>query len=311
MRMRRIVERLAAGKEIDDAELLTLVELDAPGDVAFLLAAADRVRQHTVGDAVHLRGLIEFSNYCRADCLYCGLRSSNVGVERFRLTLEETERAIANAATLGYGTVVLQSGEDPWYDGDRVARLIRHAKTLGLAVTLSLGERDPAELAYWRQVGADRYLLRHETANPVLHGLLRPERTLAGRVATLIRLRELDYQVGAGFMAGLPGQASADLVADLRFVASLQAEMVGIGPFIPHPDTPLAGAPGGGVELTLRLVALTRLLLPEALIPATTALGSLDPIGREKALRAGANVVMPSLTPTAVRPLYQLYPGKI
>ncbi|NLG83810.1 MAG: [FeFe] hydrogenase H-cluster radical SAM maturase HydE [Firmicutes bacterium] len=306
-----LIRTLAAGNRLMGEDLLPLVELASPEELAPLFTAADQVRRRMVGDAVHLRALIEFSNYCRANCLYCGLRRENRNLARYRLSLEEIEGLIAEAYRLGFGTVVLQSGEDLWYDADRMARLIRYAKSLGLAVTLSLGERSPEEVAYWRKEGADRYLLRHETANPALHRRLRPGRSLEGRVGLLRYLKELGYQIGAGFMVGLPGQEAADLVADLELLVELEADMVGIGPFIPHPDTPLAGAPGGRVLETVKMVALARLLLPEALIPATTALGSLDPYGRENALEAGANVVMPSLTPKAVRRQYALYPGRI
>lgn len=311
METARAIARLAAGKDIADADLQVLVELEEPAGLARLLAAADETRRRAVGDGVHLRGLIEFSNHCRADCLYCGLRRSNGRLVRYRLSPEEIAAVIGRAAELGYGTVVLQSGEDPWYDADTIARLIRLAKERGLAVTLSLGERDPEELAHWRRQGADRYLLRHETANPVLHARLRPGRTLEGRVRLLMTLRELGYQVGAGFMVGLPGQSGADLVADLRLLQRLKVEMAGVGPFIPHPDTPLAHAGAGGILQTLKMVALARLLLPQAMLPAVTALGALEPMGRERALQAGANVIMPNLTPTAVRPHYQIYPGKI
>lgn len=307
----RLIASLAAGRRPSPEELAALVKLGSPSELALLFAAADRVRRRMVGEAVHLRALIEFSNYCQADCLYCGLRRENTRLERYRLSLEEIEGLITQAQRLGFGTVVLQSGEDPWYDADRIARLIRRAKGLGLAVTLSLGEREPEEVDYWREQGADRYLLRHETANPELHRRLRPGRTLAGRVGLLRLLKELGYQIGAGFMVGLPGQTAADLAADLELAVELEADMVGIGPFIPHPETPLGGEAGGGVEETLKMVALARLLLPEALIPATTALGSLAPDGRERALAAGANVIMPSLTPAAARRRYALYPGRI
>ncbi len=306
-----LIKRLAHGERVGDADLLELIELQAPEMVSCLLAAADRVRRQWVGDAVHLRGLIEFSNHCRADCLYCGLRRSNSELARHRLPPAEIEAAIAEAAALGYRTVVLQAGEDPWYNGESIARLVRYAKELNLAVTLSLGERPREDLSFWRDQGADRYLLRHETANPRLHQWLRPGRTLAGRAGTLRVLKELGYQVGAGFMVGLPRQTGADLVADLRLLKELEADMVGIGPFIPHPQTPLHGAAGGTVADTLKMVALARLLLPEAMIPATTAMGSLDPLGREKALAAGANVLMPILTPAPMRTHYQLYPGRI
>ena len=310
MDARALIDRLAAGGEVGDGDLRRLVESRSPADLVYLARAAGRVRHLRVGDAVHLRGLLEFSNHCRGDCLYCGLRRENTGVSRYRLAPAEIETAVTAAAASGFGTVVFQSGEDPWYDADKVARLVRQAKGLGLAVALSLGERRRDELALWRREGADRYLLRHETAQPELHAQLRPGRTLARRVAVLETLKELGYQVGTGFMVGLPGQTAAGLVADLRLAASMEADMVGIGPFIPHPGTPLGGAGGGDVAETIKLVALARLLLPEAMIPATTAVGSLDPRGRARALAAGANVIMRNVTPAAVRRHYQLYPGK-
>lgn len=311
MHAQGIIERLARGDVPSLEELSFLIGLEDRATLEALYAAADRVQRERLGDGVHLRGLIEFSNHCRADCLYCGLRRGNRALARHRLAPEAVRAAIAEAAALGYGTVVLQSGEDPWYDADRVADLIVFAKGKKLAVTLSLGERGPDELAHWRRCGADRYLLRHETANPRLHAALRPGRTLGGRVAVLRTLRELGYQVGTGFMVGLPDQEPADLAADLLLALEIEADMVGIGPFIPHPETPLRAARGGGIEAALKMVALARLLLPEAMIPATTAMGSLHPQGRELALAVGANVVMPSVTPQPMRTHYQLYPGKI
>lgn len=275
------------------------------------LSDADRLREEMVGDTVHLRGLIEFSNYCRNNCLYCGLRRDNRQVRRYRMTLEEIIAAAEHGASLGYRTVVLQSGEDPAYSAETIGTIIRALKGLGLVVTLSIGEREPWEYELWRKDGAERYLMRHETADPALYEKLHPGQSLERRVVLLKLLKQLDYQVGTGFMVGLPGQDGRTLYADLELAMALEAEMVGIGPFIPHPATPLGREPGGTVELTCLMVALTRLALPYALIPATTALGSIDPFGREAALRAGANVVMPNLTPQRYRPDYQIYPNKI
>lgn len=273
--------------------------------------AANNLRVQTVGDEVHLRGLIEFSNYCRNNCCYCGLRQDNRQLTRYRLTVAEIVAAAEEGVRLGYRTVVLQSGEDPAYTGQSVAALIRELKALGLVVTLSLGEREPWEYELWRTAGADRYLMRHETADPTLYDVLHPGQSLDKRVRLLKHLKQLQYQVGTGFMVGLPGQTPETLWADLELALELEAEMVGIGPFIPHPATPLGQSVGGAVDLTCLMVALTRLALPHALIPATTALGSLSPLGREAALRSGANVVMPNLTPRAYRPDYQIYPNKI
>jgi biotin synthase len=302
-----------AGLElIKDRESIEKLIADPQGEEAGqVLEAADKLRAETVGDGVHLRGLIEFSNYCRNNCLYCGIRRENRKVSRYRMTPAEIVAAAEHGAKLGYKTVVLQSGEDPAYSGETMAEIIREIKKFGLVVTLSVGRREPREYELWRNSGAERYLMRHETADPLLYKRLHPGQSLANRVALLKVLKELDYQVGTGFMVGLPGQTPATLWHDLKLAWELQAEMVGIGPFIPHPDTPLGGEPGGTLERTCLMAALTRLVLPHALLPATTALGSVNPLGREAALRAGANVVMPNLTPKKYRPEYQIYPNKI
>ncbi len=297
---------------LKDREWITRLIRD-PGsrEARQILTIADRVRAETVGDAVHLRGLIEFSNYCRNNCLYCGLRRNNRKVSRYRMAPREIIAVAEDGARLGFKTIVLQAGEDPAYSGNLIAEIVREIKKLGPVVTLSIGEREPREYELWRHAGAERYLMRHETADPLLYERLHPGQSFIRRVSRLKILKELDYQVGAGFMVGLPGQSAETLKADLELAWELQAEMVGIGPFIPHPDTPLGKEPGGTLERTCLMVALTRLALPYALIPATTALGSIDPLGREAALRAGANVVMPNLTPKKYRPDYQIYPNKI
>lgn len=295
----------------DRDRIMRLIANPGDAEAGQVLEAANRLRTETVGGAVHLRGLIEFSNYCRNNCLYCGLRRDNQRVSRYRMTAAEIVAAAENGARLGYKTVVLQSGEDLTFSGEAIATIVREIKRLGLVVTLSIGEREPWEYELWRSAGAERYLMRHETADPLLYERLHPGQSLAGRVTRLRVLKELGYQVGTGFMVGLPGQTAGTLWSDLELVWELQAEMVGIGPFIPHSNTPLGQAPGGTVEQTCLMVALTRLALPYALLPATTALGSIDSQGREAALRAGANVVMPNLTPKIHRQDYQIYPNKI
>ncbi|TCL70702.1 iron-only hydrogenase maturation protein HydE [Hydrogenispora ethanolica] len=302
----------------DGAEFLAdrpaiLRTIAAPGgeDAQQLRMSANLLRRRAVGDAVHLRGLIEFSNHCRNNCCYCGLRRDNRRLARYRMTPAEIVSAAERGAALGYRTVVLQSGEDPAFTGPMLAEIIREIKRLGLVVTLSVGEREPREYELWRSAGAERYLMRHETADPELYGRLHPGQTLAKRIALLKVLKQLDYQVGTGFMVGLPGQTPETLLADIDLARELAAEMVGIGPFIPHPATPLADSPGGIVDQTCLMVALARLALPYALIPATTALGSIDPQGRELALESGANVMMPNLTPRLHRADYQIYPNKI
>lgn len=276
-----------------------------------LYRAADRFRAASVGDAVHLRGLIEFSNICRRDCCYCGLRSSNGALDRYRLSAEQVVDAAKQAADLGYGSVVLQSGEDPTFTARTLAQIVERIKAATpLAVTLGVGERPASDYFAWRQAGADRYLLRIETTDPGLFARLHPDDDLEARKACLYTLKELDYQLGSGVMVGLPGQTALMLARDVMWLRELGAEMIGVGPFIPHADTPLAAETGGTVEQTLRLVAVLRLAFPYAHIPATTAMDALDPEGREKALRAGANVVMPNVTPVEARRKYALYPGK-
>lgn len=307
----KILDRLEQGLPVSDGEIAEIIGWTDPAVFDDLCRRADRVRERIMGPEVYLRGLIEISNICRNDCCYCGIRRSNAMVNRYRMTPEEIMETAKLGLELGYGTVVLQSGEDPWFTGPLVAEIIRGIKGLGLAVTLSLGEREPEEYALWREAGADRYLLRHETADPELYRRLNPGMTLEHRIDILRQLKHLGYQVGAGFMVGLPGQTPEILVRDLRLLQELDVEMAGIGPFIAHPETPLGGEPSGTLEASLTMVALARLLVPEAHIPATTALGSIDPTGREKALQAGANIVMPNLTPVKYREDYQLYPGKI
>ena len=285
-----------------------------PPLAAELLAAADTARTAVFGQRVYCRGLIEFSNYCRNDCLYCGIRCSQRQVRRYRMDPAEILAACAEGYRLGFRTFVLQSGEDPWYDDERLAALVGSIRRTwpDCAVTLSIGERSAASYRQLYAAGARRYLLRHEAASPALYRTLHPPAMRqANRLACLEDLQAIGYQVGAGMMVGAPGQTLADLAADLIYLQNLRPQMVGIGPFLPAPGTPLADQPAGSVGLCLIMIALTRLLLPAALIPATTAMGTADPLGREKALAAGANVVMPNLTPLAHRADYTLYAGKI
>ena len=288
--------------------LLSCADRDAPA----LFHAADAVRRRHVGDGVHLRGLIEFSNICRRDCRYCGLRSGNPNLGRYRLSPDQIVATAQEAETLGYPSIVMQSGEDPWFTAKRLADIVRQIKaTTQLAITLSVGERPEADYQIWREAGADRFLLRIETTDPELFRQLHPDDDLEERKQCLYTLKRLGYQLGSGVMVGLPGQTPEMLARDVIWLHELGAEMIGVGPYIPHPATPMAQAVGGSVPQTLRLVAVLRLVFPDAHLPATTAMGSLDPEGREKALQAGANVVMPNVTPTEVRDKYQIYPGKI
>ncbi len=284
---------------------------------------ADRIRQECVGGEVHLRGLVELSNHCVRLCGYCGLRAGNHGLTRYRMTDEEVVACAASAVRFGYGTVVLQSGEDLELTCERVSQLVRRIKAeTPLAVTLSLGERGDDELAAWRQAGADRYLLRFETSNRTLYDRIHPPRAgqSSDRIALLGVLRRLGYEVGSGVMIGIPGQTFGDLANDIELFGRLNLDMIGVGPYLRHPDTPLADAAAwpdaddqvpANEEMTYKVIALTRLVCPRANIPATTALATLDRHqGRELGLVRGANVVMPNLTPTRYRALYEIYPGK-
>jgi biotin synthase len=290
-----------------------------------LWAAADRVRRESVGDEVHLRGLIEVSNHCVRSCAYCGINAGHAGLQRYRMAPDEVLACAREGRELGYGTVVLQAGEDYGLTREGVAGLVRAIKEeTGLAVTLSLGERPDADLAAWRAAGADRYLLRFETSNQALYRRIHPDlgRTPSDRFAILRRLRALGYEVGSGVMAGIPGQTWADLVQDLLAFRGLDLDMIGIGPYLAHPGTELgreagaiaSGTPGqapGGEAITYRLVALARLLCPHANIPSTTALATVNKArGRELGLQRGANIVMPNLTPPRYRALYEIYPAK-
>lgn len=302
----RLEERGRASHE-DLARLLGASEAEE----GLLYAAADRVRASVVGDQVQLRALIEFSNHCWRNCLYCGLRRDHRALPRYRMSPEEILEASRGAAGLGYRTIVLQSGEDPRYPAQALAPVVQAIKSeCDVAVTLSVGERSAQEYRALRAAGADRLLLRIETSSPELYAELRPDSDWHQRVECLESLRRLSYQLGSGVMIGLPGQTLEMLADDLLFLQSLDLDMIGVGPFIPHPETPLAGESGGTLELSLRFIACLRLLCPEALIPAATALGALHQAGRQRALACGADVLMPNATPPRYRKLYQLYPGK-
>ncbi len=277
-----------------------------------LFQKADEVREKHCGDKVHLRGVIEFSNYCRRDCLYCGLRRSNTCLHRYRMALSEIFKTAKVAKSFNLKTVVLQSGEDPAYKAEDLYLLIKRIKKeLNLAVTLCIGERQWQEYKMMKEAGADRYLLKHETADPSLYKRLHPDLFYEDRLKCLKLLKDLGYQVGSGNMVGLPGQSVESLAEDILLYKELDVDMVGIGPFIPHPDTPLKEAPVGDINMVLKVIAITRIVTRDAHIPATTAVGTIDPLGRQKALQCGANVIMPNITPTKYRKDYQIYPNKI
>lgn len=276
-----------------------------------LFDKADFIRKQYVGDEVHLRGLIEFSNICRNNCLYCGIRRGNANVCRYRMSEEEIIETARKAVHLGFQTIVMQSGEDMYYNTDRMCRIIEAVKKFDVALTLSIGERTYAEYKAFRNAGADRYLMRIETTDKDLYHKLDPEMSWQQRYECLLAIKELGYELGSGIMVGLPEQSIESIAEDLLFLKELGVDMAGIGPFIPHPQTPLAQEKGGTLNLALRTMAVMRLLLPDINIPATTAMESLAPNGRVQALKAGANVVMPNVNEGEYRKLYELYPNKI
>jgi biotin synthase len=312
--MTGLVEKLFSTGDLSDSELLTLINTTDGDTAALLRQHADEVRRKYYGTKVFLRGLIEISSYCKNDCLYCGIRRSNKDAQRYRLSREDILSCCENGYALGFRTFVMQGGEDSFFTDDVLVPLIAEIKEKypDCAVTLSLGERSRESYKRLKDAGADRYLLRHETACEELYSKLHPaEMSLAHRKECLFALRELGYQVGAGFMVGAPFQTAENLVADLRFLQELQPQMIGIGPFIPHHNTPFSGEKAGTLELTLRLLGIMRLMFPRVLLPATTALGTIAPDGREQGLRTGCNVVMPNLSPVMVRKKYDLYDNKI
>ncbi len=310
-----LVDKLIRDHTLTRAEYVELLDAGEGQEIRTRLSEeAVRLRKLYYGDKVFTRGLIEFTNYCKNNCYYCGIRCGNKNARRYRLSREEILDCCENGYGLGFRTFVLQGGEDSFYTDEMLAELIREIKSRypDCALTLSIGERSLESYRIFREAGADRYLLRHETADEAHYRKLHPENlSLANRKQCLYALKSLGYQVGAGFMVGSPGQTSAELAEDLQFLEELRPEMVGIGPFIPHHDTPFAQEKAGSVEQTLFLLSVIRILLPKSLLPATTALGTLDPRGREKGLLAGANVVMPNLSPVKNRKQYELYDNKI
>lgn len=311
-----IAEKFINTHELTKEEYVELIRL-AESDVQAreqLKEEAVRLQKKYYGTDVYTRGLIEFTNYCRNNCYYCGIRNGNRNAQRYRLTKEEILDCCANGYELGFRTFVLQGGEDPYYTDEKLAEIVREIRVLypECAITLSVGEHSKETYRLWKEAGADRYLLRHETASDELYQKLHPaEMKLSERKQCLYDLKELGYQVGAGFMVGSPGQKMEHLAEDLIFLKELQPQMVGIGPFIPHHETRFANETAGSVDLTLFLLSVIRILLPKVLLPATTALGTMDPLGREKGLAAGANVVMPNLSPVKNRKQYDLYDNKI
>lgn len=307
-----LVSKLEKNRTLSNSDFKKLLETDIYDNDLF--KAADEVRRRNYGTKVYIRGLIEFTNYCRNDCFYCGIRKSNKNAERYRLTQEEILDCCKEGYSLGFRTFVLQGGEDEYFDDDKLCSIVSaiRGNYPDCAITLSVGEKSKESYEKYFKAGANRYLLRHETADNLHYSKLHPHSmSLCNRKKCLFDLKEIGYQVGSGFMVGSPFQTSESLISDLRFLQELKPDMIGIGPFITHCDTLFAKYKSGTLALTLRLVAILRLMFPYALIPSTTALGTIDPNGRELGLKAGANVVMPNLSPVATRKLYELYDNKI
>lgn len=307
------INRIENGERLTKEEFLDLLNALNGESYDWLFERANAVRKAHFGNAVYIRGLIEFTNYCKCDCLYCGLRRSNLFADRYRLSSDEIISCCDTGYSLGFRTFVLQGGEDGYFNVERMTSIIRAIKTRfpDCALTLSLGEKDESDYKAYRDAGADRYLLRHETANPEHYKKLHPHGvTLDTRIQCLETLKRLGFQVGAGFMVGSPFQTMYDIACDLFFLQEFRPHMVGIGPFIPHKDTPFGKYAPGSVDMTLKLLAIVRIMLPDVLLPATTALNSLDSDGRVRGVRVGANVIMPNLSPASCRKKYMLYDGK-
>lgn len=312
--MKELIDKLYQTQALDKEELIFLIAGRNRETELYARELARQVRERTYGNRVFIRGLIEFTNYCKNDCYYCGIRRSNKKAARYRLTKEDILDCCRQGYELGFRTFVLQGGEDGYFTAERLTELIREIKNgyPDCALTLSVGEKKEEEYRAFREAGADRYLLRHETADPDHYRILHPEPlSLENRKHCLFLLKKLGFQTGAGFMVGSPGQTPETLAEDFLFLKKLDPEMVGIGPFISHRDTPFREQPDGTMEDTLFYLALLRLMLPRVLLPATTALGTIHPSGREKGILSGANVVMPNLSPLSVRKKYMLYDGKI
>lgn len=307
--MTDLISKASKLHNLSKNELVEILQNDSYNEELF--KAADKVRRQYVGDAIHLRALIEFSNICKNNCCYCGLRRDNKNIERYRIDTE-TIFELAKHASLNMGlkTIVLQSGEDMYFNQEKICEIIRKIKTLDVALTLSIGEKSAEEYKAYKQAGADRFLLRIETTDQDLYHRLDPGMSWQNRKQCLLDIGVSGLEIGSGVMVGLPEQTIESLADDILFFKEINADMIGIGPFIPHPDTPLRNEKGGQLELSLKVMALTRLMLPDINIPATTAMETLAPNGQVRALQSGANVIMPNVTLTQYRKHYELYPGK-
>lgn len=298
-------------KELTKEDIVYLLSLNDEKDIQLLFQYADEVRKQFCGDEVHLRGIIEFSNFCEADCVYCGLRRSNSALERYRMSIEEIISTAQKIYSAGIRTIVLQSGEDSHYTKDDIIKIIKSIKqNCDVAITLSLGERTFDEYDEWKRAGADRYLLKHETANSKLYSALHLKQKLEERLNHIRYLKSIGFQAGSGNIIGLPKQTLEDIAEDILLCKELDCDMCSFSPFIPSPETPFREIPPANLSLTLKTMAVARIVLKNVHIPATTALGTLDSLGREKGLQVGANVIMPNFTPNPYRQHYLIYPNK-
>lgn len=305
--MNTIIEKAFNNKTLDKRDIIKLLE----SNDSLIFESADKIREKYKGKYVHLRGLIEFTNICKQNCLYCGLRRDNKEIDRYRLSSDDIYNCTLMAKKLGFKTIVLQGGEDSFFDTDKLCNLLIKLKQLDLAITLSIGERTYDEYKAFKSSGADRYLLRIETTDKNLYKSLHPDMSFDNRMECLYNLKSLGYETGTGIMAGLPNQTIESIADDILFFKELNADMVGVGPFIANPNTPLANESSNNFDIALKVTAITRLIMPDINIPATTAMETLNPNGRIIALQSGANVVMPNVTSVEYRKKYELYPGKI
>ncbi|NLV35461.1 MAG: [FeFe] hydrogenase H-cluster radical SAM maturase HydE [Clostridiaceae bacterium] len=312
--MRELIDKLSKDKMLESRELISLLKGFTQEDAQYLFTRARAVIDSFFGRKIYIRGLVEITNYCNRDCYYCGIRRSNLKAERYRLGKEEIMQCCENGYELGFRTFVLQGGEDLWYTDEKLVDIIASIRKAypDCAITLSIGERTYEQYLRYFNAGADRYLLRHESANAEHYGKIHPAGlSIENRKRCLYDLKKIGYQTGAGFMVGSPYQSAEYLAEDLLFIKELEPQMVGIGPFISHKQSPFANFSSGSLELTLFLIGILRLMLPRVLMPATTALGTINPQGRELGILAGANVVMPNLSPIGVRSKYSIYDDKI
>ncbi len=312
--MKKLIDKLYKNSDLTGVELKELIENINDEDLKYLNTLARKVADEIYGKDVYVRGLIEFTNYCKNNCYYCGIRAENKNAERYRLDKTQILECCKSGYELGFRTFVLQGGEDMYFTDDMICDIVSEIRKNypDCAITLSIGEREKESYQKYFNAGANRYLLRHETADKEHYQKLHPEKmSFDNRMKCLENLKEIGYQTGCGFMVGSPYQTTDCLVKDLRFIKNFEPEMVGIGPYLSHKDTPFLDKPNGSVRLTLMLLSIIRLLLPSVLLPATTALGTAKADGRELGILAGANVVMPNLSPVKVRKKYSLYDNKI